>query len=176
MPNLNNKSILYSSDVQKQKNFSVNNKINENMNTSLLLVNPAIESHAKFLYDLLNERSSKSNISNRKVTSWKDHLNFIDYNNPYSDWYIIQNNKQWTGSIYLTHRNEIGIYISMKFRKQGIGKDALKLLIEKHPRRFYYSNVNPNNEDLKKFYEKYFGKTNYKLVEMCYEIVQESNS
>jgi RimJ/RimL family protein N-acetyltransferase len=141
--------------------------------TSLVLVNPAIDDQAKFLYELLNKRTSKNNISNRTVKSWKDHLNFIDYNNPFSDWYIIEKNQQWVGSIYLTQRNEIGIYIAKEFRGKGIGKDALKILIQKHPRRFYYSNVNPNNEDLKKFFQKIFGNTNYKLVEMCYEIVPE---
>lgn len=174
MSNQNNKSIIVTSKVKKQINSRKKNK--SKMKTSLLLVNPAIDSQAKFLYELLNKRKSKNNISNRIIKSWKDHLNFIDYNNPFSDWYIIEKNQQWVGSIYLTQRNEIGIYITEKFRGGKIGKDALKLLIQKHPRRFYYSNVNPNNEDLKKFFQKFFGKTNYKLVEMCYEIVQESDS
>lgn len=174
MSNQNNKSIIVTSKVKKQINSRKKNK--SKMKTSLLLVNPAIDSQAKFLYELLNKRKSKNNISNRIIKSWKDHLNFIDYNNPFSDWYIIEKNQQWVGSIYLTQRNEIGIYIAEKFRGGKIGKDALKLLIQKHPRRFYYSNVNPNNEDLKKFFQKFFGKTNYKLVEMCYEIVQESDS
>ena len=128
------------------------------MKTSLLLVNPAIDSHAKFLYELLNKRTPKNNISNRKIMSWRDHLNFIDYNNPFSDWYIIKADQQWVGSIYLTQRNEIGIFIAEEFREAKIGKNALKLLIQKHPRRFYYSNVNPDNEDLKKFFPKIFWK------------------
>lgn len=171
MSNQKNKSVVATSKVKKQINSTKKNK--SKIKTTLLLVNPAIDAQAKFLYELLNKRTSKNNISNRTIKNWKDHLNFIDYNNPFSDWYIIEKNQQWVGSIYLTQRNEIGIYIAEEFRGVEIGKDALELLIQKNPRRFYYSNVNPDNEDLKKFFQKFFGKTNYRLVEMCYEIVQK---
>lgn len=135
----------------------------------LTRVNIGIKEHAEFLFKILNEREPKNNISNITKTTWREHLKFLD-SHPYSDWYIIKSNEEFVGSLYLTHRNEIGIFVRSGYRRKGIGTKAIDLLMKQNPRRFYYGNVNPDNEILVKFFHKIFSPKGFKLVELCYEL------
>ena len=72
------------------------------------------EKDFKFLFELLKERESSTNISHRKMTSYKEHVNFVS-SKPYSKWYVIYYGKNKVGSIYLSKQNEIGIFIKKSF-------------------------------------------------------------
>lgn len=122
---------------------------------------------SEFLYQLLLERDPIANISHKKMPSYEQHLKFLK-SKPYSKWYIIWNNEQRIGSIYLTKQDEIGIVIKKEFQKVGIGKMALQLIINKNPRQRYLANVALNNNKSKRFFEK----NDFKLIQHTYELIK----
>lgn len=122
---------------------------------------------SEFLYQLLLERDPIANISHKKMPSYEQHLKFLK-SKPYSKWYIIWNNEQRIGSIYLTKQDEIGIVIKKEFQKGGIGKRALQLIINKNPRQRYLANVAINNNKSKRFFEK----NDFKLIQHTYELIK----
>ena len=83
------------------------------------------ESDAEFLYNLLKEREGHVNISHKSLPEWNEHLEFIK-SQPYLKWEIILFENKQVGNIYLTNRNEIGIFIKKEFQYRGIGSTALK--------------------------------------------------
>ena len=101
------------------------------------------------------------------MPSYEQHLKFLK-SKPYSKWYIIWNNEQRIGSIYLTKQDEIGIVIKKEFQKGGIGKSALQLIINKNPRQRYLANVAINNNKSKRFFEK----NDFKLIQHTYELIK----
>jgi RimJ/RimL family protein N-acetyltransferase len=99
-----------------------------------------------FLYSLLSERLAKPNIniSHQRMPTYTEHVTFIK-SHPYAAWYIIKVGHDLAGSIYLTDRNEVGIFIADGFRGRGIGKQALETLRTLHPYGTFYANINPKN-------------------------------
>ena len=122
---------------------------------------------SEFLYKLLLERDPIANISHKKMPSYEQHLKLLK-SKPYSKWYIIWNNEQRIGSIYLTKQDEIGIVIKKEFQKGGIGKMALQLIINKNPRQRYLANIATNNDKSKRFFEK----NGFKLIQHTYELIK----
>jgi len=127
------------------------------------------KSDSNFLYELLKQRDPRANISHKKMPSFKQHENFIR-SKPYSKWYIIQSSKNDVGSIYLSKNNEIGIFLIKKNQNNGIGVNALKLLIKKNPKVRYLANVNPKNKKSIDF----FKKNGFKLIQHTYELENKS--
>ena len=123
------------------------------------------KSDSIFLYELLKERDSRTNISHKKMPSIKQHEKFIQ-SKPYSKWYIIQSSNNDIGSIYLSKNNEIGIFLIKKNQNEGIGANVLKLLMEKNPKIRYLANVNPKNKKSIEF----FKKNGFKLIQHTYEL------
>ena len=128
-------------------------------------IRPVKKSDSIFLYNLLEERDSKTNISHKKMPTMKQHEKFIQ-SKPYSKWYIIENLGQDVGSIYLSKNNEIGVFVIRKNQNKGIGVNAFKLLMEKNPRIRYLANLNPKNKESVEF----FGKHNFKLIQHTFEL------
>lgn len=87
------------------------------------------------------------------MPTYNQHLKFLK-SKPYSKWYIRWNNEQRVGSTYLTKQNEIGIVIKKEFQREGIGKEALELVIRKNPRQRYLANIAPKNIHSKRFFKK----------------------
>lgn len=123
---------------------------------------------AKVLYELLLERDPATNISHKRMPSWREHQKFVE-SKPYRYWYLIS--AIWTvpmtymplttlnharvGACYLTRRNEIGIQIFRQYQGQGYGLEAVNQLIQKHkPLKEipgvrsgrFIANINPANE------------------------------
>ena len=73
------------------------------------------KSDYRFLYDLLIERDTRVNISHKKMPTYNQHVSFVSAK-PYSKWYVILYGVNKAGSIYLTSRNEIGIFIKKSFQ------------------------------------------------------------
>ncbi len=132
------------------------NKIN------LKLVN---ETDNEFLFDLLKNRNQNVNISHKKMPSFKEHIKFVN-SKPYSKWYIIKQNNEKVGSIYLSKQNEIGLFLKNNVQGQNIGTKALKLLIMKNPKKRILANINPKNKKSIKFFEK----NDFKLIQYTFEL------
>ena len=124
------------------------------------------KSDCQFLYELLSERDPKVNISHKKMPTFEEHVRFV-MSKPYSKWYIIQLKNQSVGSIYLTDKNEIGIFMKKELQGKGIGRKALQLLMKLNPRSRYLANVNPHNTNSIKF----FKKNGFKLIQYTYELI-----
>lgn len=101
------------------------------------------------------------------MPTFKKHLKFV-ISKPYDKWYIIMENGEKVGSIYLSKNNEIGIFLKKGKRKHGIGKKALELIIEKNSKKRYLANINPKNHRSIKF----FIKNNFKLIQYTYELIK----
>ncbi len=85
---------------------------------------------AEFLFNLLKQREGSVNISHKSLPTWEEHLNFIK-NYDYPAWDIIIVNDKKIGNIYLTTRDEIGIFIDKEFQNCGYGSDALIAFMKK---------------------------------------------
>jgi RimJ/RimL family protein N-acetyltransferase len=119
-----------------------------------------------FLYDLLKERDSNVNISHKKMPTYNQHIKFVT-SQPYSKWYIIQQDIQSIGSIYLSKQNEIGIFLIKNMRGKKIGQMALEMIMKKHPKKKFLANVNPKNKKSIDF----FIENDFKLIQYTYELL-----
>lgn len=116
------------------------------------------------LYELLAERKPHENISHRKLPSLEDHTKFVE-SKPYKEWYLVQNNKyDVVGSVYLTDKNEIGVFIFDKHKGNQYGSAAIRGILDNHPGKTFYANINPMNEQSIHTFKK-FGFT---LVQCTY--------
>ena len=122
---------------------------------------------SEFLYQLLLDREPIANISHKKMPTYNQHLKFLK-SKPYSKWYIIWNNEQRVGSVYLTKQDEIGIIIKKEYQKEGIGKTVLGLIINQNPRKRYLANIAIKNIHSKRF----FKKNGFKLIQHTYELTR----
>jgi RimJ/RimL family protein N-acetyltransferase len=119
------------------------------------------------LYDLLKERDPAANISHQEMPTMEEHRAFVR-KMPYRHWYLIQRIKkpEWlVGAIYLTNQREVGIAIFKKHQGKGYGTEAMKLMMEKHPGKFY-ANISPHNPKSVQFF-KQFG---IKLIQNTFEL------
>jgi len=124
------------------------------MNLILRHVDAADETHTRFLYQLLSERTQQQSISHRKMQSYLEHCLFVA-SEPYKAWYIIKSpvSHDFVGSIYLTKQNEIGIFISQEKRGLGLAKAAIEKLMRLYDGPFL-ANINPQNQASIDFFEK----------------------
>jgi RimJ/RimL family protein N-acetyltransferase len=136
--------------------------INKKNSINLKLIS---EKDHKFLYELLKEREPSTNISHKKMPTFNQHVNFV-LSKPYSKWYIILQGIDEVGSIYLSKQNEIGIFLKKGSHHTGIGTAALKLIMNKNPKKQYLSNINPKNNKSIEF----FKKNNFKILQYTYEL------
>lgn len=121
----------------------------------------------KFLYDLLSERVPLSNISHRKMPTYRKHRKFV-LSKPYAKWYVIYYNGIKAGSAYLSKQNEIGIHVKKGFPQIKTRQLALNILIKKNPRKRYLANVNPHNEKIIRFYKK----NGFHLIQYTFELLK----
>lgn len=109
----------------------------------------------QFLWDLLKERDFDSvTLSHRIMPSKAQHIAFV-MSKPYKHWWIIFNEERRVGSLYLTHRNEIGIFIAKDSQRLGIGTWALQELGARAPSvEEFYANINPKNYPSRDLFRK----------------------
>jgi len=124
----------------------------------------SVPNSAEFLYILLEEREVHQSISHKGMPTFAEHIAFIQ-SNPYLCWYIVFNGDEQVGSVYLTRQREVGIGILKQFQFQGIGKQAIKLLVAQHPGKFY-ANINPDNDASIVFFRDNFDG---ELIQETYE-------
>ena len=116
-----------------------------------------------FLYRLLEERDAMVNISHKAMPSYAAHINFI-LSEPYKEWKIASRNGVDVGSYYLTHANEIGIFIRNEFQRKGLGTTIMNDILDKPGR--YLANISPRNKSSQLF----FCNHGFKRVQFTYEL------
>ena len=109
---------------------------------------------AKFLYELLKQREGIVNISHKSLPTWDEHIDYIK-NHSYQSWNIIWNDDTRIGNIYLTERNEIGIFLDKKYQSNGYGSEAIDEFMKKNGKRRYLDNINPTNYKSIQFFGKH---------------------
>ena len=109
---------------------------------------------SEFLYELLKQREGQVNISHSSLITWEEHLDYIK-NHSYKSWDVIWVENNRVGNIYLTQRDEIGIFIDKKFQGSGYGSQALKQFMEKNGKKRYLANINPTNYKSIQFFGKH---------------------
>lgn len=132
-----------------------------------------IDSAIDDLWEILQEREQHENISHYVMPTMEEHAAFVNHH-PYRVWYLIREKHETIGSIYLTHRNEIGIFIFKKFRGRGYGKWAVQKLMvrwgralrraKSYVRHGFLANIAPGNNESKIF----FFKLGFKHVQDTY--------
>jgi len=115
-------------------------------------------------YQLMQERESEINISHKEVPEWDDHCEYMK-NHPYKDWFILFVGGDPVGTLYVTQKNEVGIFILKEFKSKGYGTEALKILKWGKDTKFY-ANINPDNFGSKMFFTEKMGA---KLVQLTYK-------
>lgn len=116
-----------------------------------------IHYHIDVLFKLLKERTKVQSISHKTMPPYAKHVDFV-VSRPYKHWYIItlrHDIDYAVGSIYITHKNEIGIAIFKKYQGQGLGSEALKMISEMYPNAQLLANINPNNKRSIAFFRKH---------------------
>ena len=109
---------------------------------------------AEFLYELLKQREGRVNISHRSIPTLTEHRDYIK-NHSYQSWDIILVDNNKVGNIYLTQRDEIGIFLDKKFHGRGYGSQALKQFMKKNGKKRYLANINPTNYKSIQFFGKH---------------------
>lgn len=120
-----------------------------------------------FLYELLEKRNKNVNISHKKMPTFSQHLKFIS-SKPYQYWYIILQNNEKIGSIYLTSINEIGLSILNEKQWKGCEENALEVFMEKHQKQRYLVNISAKNKKL----ESFFKNNGFKKIQHTYEYIK----
>ena len=114
---------------------------------------------------MLKEREPYQSIS-FKMPTWEQHVAFLATNH-YTYFYIIVEDGKKVGNIYLTNLNELGYFILNSEQGRGLATQAILQLAKLHPRKFYLSNVSPDNKrGIHLAHEKLGGK----LVQYTYKI------
>jgi RimJ/RimL family protein N-acetyltransferase len=103
------------------------------------------------LWNLLEERDPRINISHQAMPTPEEHLRFVQAH-PYRVWYLIRDGKDYVGAAYLTRHNEIGVFIFAECQGRGYGKWAVLELVKRFPGRLY-ANVAPTNPESQAFFE-----------------------
>ena len=117
-----------------------------------------------FLYDLLKYRDENSNISHKKTPTFLQHKKFVN-SKPYVYWYIILQDNEEIGSVYITMLNEIGLHLKQEFNNLKLEKIILDLLMLKHPKTRFLININPKNEKRINFLKK----NGFELIQHTFE-------
>lgn len=111
---------------------------------------------AEVLFELLKERDGAADVNishNGIMPDWRHHCRFVK-SKPYRVWFLIMTeDEKPAGSIYLSKRDEIGIFLFKRFQGRGLGAPAVKELMERTPRKQYFANINSRNERSIAFFE-----------------------
>ena len=123
------------------------------------------------LWDLLLERPDYANISHDGKPDRNRHVSFV-LAHPYREWCLIMAENQWVGAIYITHQNELGIGILKAHQRKGYARQAIELMMLRHPRDHYLANVAPSNHPSHKLWESF---PDHAIVQLTYRITRGEN-
>jgi RimJ/RimL family protein N-acetyltransferase len=140
------------------------------MNNKDIVLNKIKEQDYLFLHNLLAQRNSIVNISHKRMPTWEEHVKFVK-SKPYSKWYVIYNNDEKIGSIYLSNQNEVGIHLLKKYENESIYLESIKKLMLLNLKIKFRVNVSPKNKN----YIVLFKKLGFKMVQHTYELDLRTN-
>lgn len=133
------------------------------------------------LWDLLLERPDYANISHDGKPDRNRHVSFV-LAHPYREWCLIMAEadgpadftitQRWVGAVYITHQNEIGIAILKRYQRQGYARQAIDLMMQRHPRDHYLANVAPANHPSHRLWESF---PEHAIVQLTYRITRGEN-
>jgi len=118
------------------------------------------------LYQLLKERQPHESVEHKSMPTWNEHLAYLA-TEPHKHLYFIHDSMVTVGVVYITKRDEVGVFLFKDYRGRGYGPKAVNLLLKKHNERPLYANINPSNtRSLKLFSKSGFKEYNrvYKLI------------
>lgn len=115
------------------------------------------------LYKLLAERTPAQSISHKGMPSHGEHKRFVK-SRPYKAWYLIFDDEDVVGSTYITHANELGIFIFRHQQGKGYAQQAVLELMSRYEGPFY-ANINPSNLASKAF----FAELGFKFLQETYK-------
>ena len=119
-----------------------------------MVLKPVTIDDAKFLFDLLKQREGIVNISHKSLPTWEEHVEFIK-NNTYQSWDIIWVDNVRIGNIYLSDRDEIGIFLDKESQSNGYGSIAINEFMKKNGKKRYLANIRPTNYKSIQFFGKH---------------------
>jgi RimJ/RimL family protein N-acetyltransferase len=122
---------------------------------NLVEVDASNNSDLLLLWRCLAERPKRANISHDgKLPLWENHVEFVK-SKPYREWYIIKVLVEGTwmscGNFYITHRNEVGIFILKQYKRCGIAFSVLKKIPNKGE---FFANIAPRNYPSQRLFKK----------------------
>lgn len=116
----------------------------------------------ELLYNLMAERDGSVNISHRHMPTKDQHIKFVE-SRPYRFWMLVVVEEEPVGAVYLTHMNEIGVFILDAHKGKGYGMQAVSMLLgERKPlpaipgkrNGHFLANVSPKNEHSKRLFQR----------------------
>lgn len=78
-------------------------------------------------------------------------------------WHIIIADGSAVGATYITHANELGVFIFKAYQGHGYGKEAVEEMMDRYEGPFL-ANINPGNEASRKFFED----LGFKMIQVTY--------
>lgn len=120
------------------------------------------------LWQLMLERPAYANISHDGKADRTRHLQHVLYH-PHREWCLIADadSAMWVGSIYITHRDELGVAVLAKHSRRGYARQAILAMMDRHRKDAYYANVAPGNHPSHKLWESF---PNHAIVQVTYRI------
>jgi|AntAceMinimDraft_12_1070368.scaffolds.fasta_scaffold04988_7 hypothetical protein len=120
----------------------------------------SIDHHIDILFSMLSDR--KHRISHVSMPCYEDHKDFV-INHPYRFWFLVKEDINFIGSVYVTNQNTIGINInddklrrSMRFIIDKIKSEFEPLPAIKSIRAGHFSiNTSPSNANFISALEAY---------------------
>jgi len=106
------------------------------------------------LYQLLEERPPAANINHRGMPSLDEHRRFVA-SQPYVAWYLIADQDEVVGAVYLTPADEIGVFVFKEYHGWGHARRAIGALVKAHPRERYLANIAPGNGPSLNLFKKF---------------------
>lgn len=116
------------------------------------------------VWRLLIERPAYANICHRTMPTPEQHAAFVA-SKPYAAWYLIEAGPI-VGSVYLTHNNEIGVFVLKAHQRMGYARQAIEALMTAQPRDHYLANIAPGNEASIRLFER----MGFGLIGQTYEL------
>lgn len=121
------------------------------------------------LYQLLAERTPQQAISHKVMPTHEEHRQFV-MSAPYLSWMLLQielhdiidptarqnlRGDSYAGALYVSKREDLGIFIFKRWRRHGFGRHALEWARATFRDRQLYANINPENAASIAFFERH---------------------
>lgn len=116
------------------------------------------------LYALLAERTPQQSISHKAMPTQEEHRQFVA-SAPYISWMLMEDDLNFdrqllpaqriVGSVYVSKRDEVGIFVFNRHQRRGYGREALEWVRHTFRDRQLFANINPENEASRAFFERH---------------------